>query len=492
MKKRMTSRLMMKNANPFLLSAWIILVFSWLLNSASATAEIIYEYDFEPGWDNWSVDNGVWEIGTPPPEITTCHGGAQCAGTVLGGDYPGDTDSRLISPSITLPVVTRNEEIHLRFWQWFWYSVNDAGYVQISVYDEETKTWSGWWTIGNSVYDNTYAWSLMAVDLTDYAGEKVRIAFYHTAYSWPWGECGPGWYVDDIEIVRKVPGFSGDFESGWGDWSADRGVWEVGTPTVGPTECHGGAQCAGTILGGDYPGDTDSRLISPSITLPVVTEDEEIHLRFWQWFSYSVNDAGYVQISVYDEGTQTWSAWADRDSVSGVSSIWSPKDVDLTDYAGEKVRIAFYHTAYSWPWGECGPGWYVDDIDLTGIPECTDGDGDGYNIEGGGCGAIDCDDDPSDDAEQCPSQGGACVCGEPDCGLCAECVNPGAEEICGDDIDNDCDGAIDPNWPCEVTAAASTGHGLENVGESSVLNNLMFVLFSVGTVITLRILRRKR
>ena len=269
MKKRMTSRLMMKNANPFLLSAWIILVFSWLLNSASATAEIIYEYDFEPGWDNWSVDNGVWEIGTPPPEITTCHGGAQCAGTVLGGDYPGDTDSRLISPSITLPVVTRNEEIHLRFWQWFWYSVNDAGYVQISVYDEETKTWSGWWTIGNSVYDNTYAWSLMAVD--------------------------------------------------------------------------------------------------------------------------------------------------------------------LTDYAGEKVRIAFYHTAYSWPWGECGPGWYVDDIDLTGIPECTDGDGDGYNIEGGGCGAIDCDDDPSDDAEQCPSQGGACVCGEPDCGLCAECVNPGAEEICGDD-----------------------------------------------------------
>lgn len=50
-------------------------------------------------------------------------------------------------------------------------------------------------------------------------------------------------------------------------------------------------------------------------------------------------------------------------------------------------------------------------------PTCTDADGDGYSIEGGACGEIDCDDDNYD-------------------------INPGATEIC-DGIDNNCDGVID-------------------------------------------------
>jgi hypothetical protein len=35
--------------------------------------------------------------------------------------------------------------------------------------------------------------------------------------------------------------FSEDFELGQGLWFADNGVWEVGTPTYGPAECHQGA-----------------------------------------------------------------------------------------------------------------------------------------------------------------------------------------------------------------------------------------------------------
>lgn len=46
---------------------------------------------------------------------------------------------------------------------------------------------------------------------------------------------------------------------------------------------------------------------------------------------------------------------------------------------------------------------------------CTDNDGDGYSVEGGGCGPVDCND--SDLA-----------------------VSPGAVEHCSDEIDNDCDG----------------------------------------------------
>ena len=109
--------------------------------------------------------------------------------------------------------------------------------------------------------------------------------------------------------------FQEDFESGWNGWWADNGVWEVGTPTAGPDGPHGGSQCAGTNLDGDYPPLIDSRLISPSLTLPEVSDDEEIHLGFWQWFSYDVGDCGRVEVSVYSDGG--WGGWQFLGSFDG-------------------------------------------------------------------------------------------------------------------------------------------------------------------------------
>ena len=86
---------------------------------------------------------------------------------------------------------------------------------------------------------------------------------------------------------------------GWGDWYAENGVWQVGTPTNGPGQAYEGTSCAATGLWGNYPGYTDSRLISPGVLLPAVNTGESIVLRFRHWFAYA-EVRGEVQISVWN------------------------------------------------------------------------------------------------------------------------------------------------------------------------------------------------
>ena len=328
--------------------------------------EVIFSDDFETGLGNWSVSNGVWELclrAEPDPDL-----GSFYVGTICGGDYPRHTDSRLLSPTIDLTgvTVTGDEEVHLRFWQWFSYG-DDSGYVQISEDDGST-----WVNLGSTI-NSSSGWGPRSIDVSAYVGKEVKISFYHTAddyYEYP------GWCVDDVAVIKIDPDappytFEGETaEERWGDWSADRAVWNVGTPTAGPVGAYQGSICAGTVLSGNYPRHTDSMLVSPSFWVDNTScDEEEVHLRFGQWFSYG-DDYGKMQISVHDEFTG-WSVWDDIPTYITTKhySSWGPKDVDITAYAGKKVRIAFFHKAddyYEYP------GWFIDDIEMiTKVPEPT-------------------------------------------------------------------------------------------------------------------------
>ena len=82
---------------------------------------------------------------------------------------------------------------------------------------------------------------------------------------------------------------------------------------------------------------------------------------------------------------------------------------------------------------------------------CTDGDGDGFAIEGGDCGSIDCDDSNFN-------------------------INPGVAEICDDITDNDCDGAVDcEDGECALALICGTTSepeicwdGFDNDGDNKV------------------------
>jgi hypothetical protein len=135
--------------------------------------------------------------------------------------------------------------------------------------------------------------------------------------------------------------------------------------------------------------------------------------------------------------------------------------------------------------------------DYPGSTMCTDNDGDGYSIEGGTCGQVDCNDnDPSIPVFESPAYGvcndgkdndcdgtidcldNSCAsdpecltctdndtdgysvegggCGAVDCNDTNLAVSPGAVELCTGGVDDDCDGLVDcSDADCNGDAACS-------------------------------------
>ena len=304
-----------------------------------------------------------------------CYSGDQCVGTVLDVNYPSFTDSRLVSATVAFNEVVGNEEIHLRFWNWFRYSGYDSGQVQISVQNPATGEWGGWVNVGNPVVDDSGGWSLKDVDFTGYAGQTVRIGFLHVAGRIPSSTPseGPGWYIDDILVIKKIPTFTSDFEMGWMGWSAGTGVWQIGTPSSGPGTCYEGEGCAGTVLAENYPAFTDSILVSATVDLLGISETT-VYLGYWEWFSYSSYDYGEVRVSVWDDVAEEWADWYQNpplNQITGTSPVWTKKYLDLSSYSGKKIRIGFFHVAGRIPSSTPSEshGWFIDNLEIVGPTE---------------------------------------------------------------------------------------------------------------------------
>lgn len=166
--------------------------------------------------------------------------------------------------------------------------------------------------------------------------------------------------------IDRVPFFSDDMENGTNGWSAD-GLWHLATARYTSAN-H--AWYYGIDSSGDYDtGDANSgSLVSPPIELHPWSY---LGLVFNSWHKTELenpndNDLKKVEISVYQNGT--WSAWTTLYKLESsflYRGVWLRYLIDLSAYAGQKIRIRFNfdtvtkeHNNYE--------GWYIDDVRLMG------------------------------------------------------------------------------------------------------------------------------
>lgn len=319
---------------------------------APGPIETVFFDDFEAGWGGWWVDNGTWEIGVPASGPGAAWSGTQCAATSLSQAYPGSTDTRLVSPGITLPGIGPSEELRLNYRSWFQMASCDWMVVQVST-DSGLSWQTPACTPAQTAWTSSGVWSQASADLSAWAGQTISIGFLLHADC---GDSDEGVFLDDVHVFRGTPFFQSpeDWEDGLGPWwSVSNGTWEVGVPVDGPGVANSGMQCASTSLGGDYDPYSTSRLASPPLALPAGSSS----LWFHHWFSLEVCTTAVVEVS--DDGGCSWTPL--KTFVGNGSNGWTPVLVPLDAYAGETIRIGFRIDASC---GFSSSGWSIDDIEI--------------------------------------------------------------------------------------------------------------------------------
>jgi len=248
--------------------AFFISILLFTANVYSQTPDTLWIENWEGNWSiDWHITFGTWEVGIPSTGPGSAYNGQNCAATVLNGNYGNNVDSTRLIRHTAFVVPSASENPRLRYWHWYSFQNNDSDYGKVQIRVNGTQNWEdlpeGFYRDGSGGI-----WTRPLIDLSAYAGLSVQIAFFFRSDN---GYVDPGWYIDDItvETGSMVMSNPEDWESGYDDWYADYGTWEVGTPSSGPGSAYQGTNCLATKLDGNYYDYVDStRMISPPFTSP--------------------------------------------------------------------------------------------------------------------------------------------------------------------------------------------------------------------------------
>lgn len=164
-----------------------------------------------------------------------------------------------------------------------------------------------------------------------------------------------------VELKSGIStGYFEDFETNPAGWTTygEANSWEWGEPTSGPGSALTGDNVYATNLAGDYDSSMNASLEMPPIDLP----EGEAYLQFTHWYEFEKYDSG----NAYDFGHVFVSTdgedWTQLLTVEGLTSDWEETEIDLSEYSGQRIYIAFNATS---DFSVTREGWYIDSVALS-------------------------------------------------------------------------------------------------------------------------------
>lgn len=209
------------NANRFKTGCGVVAIFARLALASHAQEVIIYSQGFEAddgGCGILEVGNSAgWAWGTPSPVTVgpgSAHSGTKCWGTVLDGPIPRTCDGSIVSPPISLPTISSNEILRVRFWAFVDLDgMRDRGEFFVST---NRTTWQSLIQFYNAMEHQagaTPTWKRYEFLLDPaYSGMPLYLRFRAVVFSSGasfgcGGAAGAGLsgvYVDDIAVSKNV------------------------------------------------------------------------------------------------------------------------------------------------------------------------------------------------------------------------------------------------------------------------------------------------
>lgn len=165
-----------------------------------------------------------------------------------------------------------------------------------------------------------------------------------------------------VRLQMETLIYANEFDQQFERWEGDKDIWQMGAPVAGPENlCADDSMCIGTVLDDEYPDFRNAELKSPAFDLPEIAIDESIELNASNWVEIDLNDQAEILLSYFDG-----EFWVDPEIQfvqSGHSPGWRPIRLDLSKYAGNRVRLHFKLKQDEKLAGN-GNGWYIDDLRL--------------------------------------------------------------------------------------------------------------------------------
>ena len=205
--------------NCLIVGCGIAAVFSILSLTAPAQEVIIYSQGFETDDGSYGIletDNTAgWAWGTPSPSSVgphAAHAGTKCWGTVLDGPIPRTCDGSIVSLPISLPTISSNEILRVRFWAYVDLDgMRDRGEFFVSTNRTEWQSLIQFYNNMEHYGANAPSWKHYEFSLDPtYSGMPLYLRFRAVVFSSsPSFYCGgsgslSGVYVDDIAVTKNV------------------------------------------------------------------------------------------------------------------------------------------------------------------------------------------------------------------------------------------------------------------------------------------------